>query len=174
MTEHSKTSASTMPPDDVQLPVDADIEVEESPRGAPRPVHARWSFVGVVAAGGTLGTAARAMISDALPAVNGVSWTIFGVNVIGAFLLGLLLEALADRGADEGLRRNTRLGLGTGFLGGFTTYSTLATGTAKLLIAHRLLAGTGYAVATVVAGAIATALGLVVAGGARPRRKGTP
>ncbi len=38
-------------------------------------------------------------------------------------MLGALLESLARRGPDEGRRRAIRLLVGTGGLGGFTTYS---------------------------------------------------
>jgi fluoride exporter len=92
-----------------------------------------------------------------------VSWSIFWVNIVGALLLGVLLEALAHRGPDEGRRRTLRLLLGTGVLGGFTMYSTLAESTAALFLNGRGLAGTGYALLTVLAGAVATATGLVVA-----------
>ncbi|KTR10417.1 membrane protein [Curtobacterium luteum] len=131
-------------------------------------MHLRWRFLGLVALGGAAGTALRDVINTLLPAHGGVSWSIFWVNIVGAFLLGLLLEALAHRGPDEGRRRALRLLLGTGVLGGFTTYSTLAESTAALFIDGRGLAGTGYALLTVLAGAIATAIGLRVAGWVRP------
>jgi CrcB protein len=81
------------------------------------------------------------------------------VNVAGAFALGLLLAALARRGPDRGRRRMLRLLLGTGLLGGFTTYSTLAVDTAGLLGAGGLVAGGGSALLTVVAGLGGAALG---------------
>ncbi|PZP66844.1 MAG: hypothetical protein DI592_23690, partial [Stenotrophomonas maltophilia] len=59
---------------------------------------------------------------------------------------------------DAGRRRVLRLLLGTGVLGGFTTYSTLAESTAALFLDGHGLAGTGYALLTVLSGAIATAL----------------
>ncbi|KQO60066.1 hypothetical protein ASF23_15295 [Curtobacterium sp. Leaf261] len=132
-------------------------------------MHLRWRFLGVVAVGGALGTAARDALSGLFPAQHGVSWAIFWINVAGALLLGLLLEHLAHRGPDEGRRRTMRLLLGTGVLGGFTTYSTLATSTALLFLDSRGLVGAGYGLLTVLVGAAATALGLVVAGLLRPR-----
>src|SRR5699024_11239433 len=53
----------------------------------------------------------------------------FLANISGAFLLGLLVESLSRRGADHGRRRDLRLLLGTGLLGGYTTYSALANDT---------------------------------------------
>jgi fluoride exporter len=157
--------------DSGSIPVDPDVEVDESPSGTPaRPVHLRWSYVGLVALGGAVGTAARAALADAFPAVDGVAWIIFGINLLGAFCLGLLLEALARSGPDEGGRRTARLLLGTGVLGGFTTYSTLATGTAQLLMDGRLGSASVYSLASVVGGLAAVVLGLWAAVLVRPRR----
>jgi CrcB protein len=141
----------------------------DSDRMPTRPVYLRWTFIGIVALGGAVGTALRAVLAASVPDVDGVSWIIFGINVFGAFCLGLLLEALSHRGADVGGRRTARLLLGTGVLGGFTTYSTLASGTAQLLTDGRLGAGSGYALLTVVAGLAAVVVGLWSAGKLRPR-----
>ena len=112
----------------------------------------------MVFVGGAGGTAARAGIGLAVPAVAGIPLGTLGVNLLGAFLLGVLLEALARRGPDVGLRRALRLGLGTGVLGGFTTYSALAVETASLSLA----AGALYLVTTVLVGALASAAGIAV------------
>ncbi len=53
--------------------------------------------------------------------------------------------------------------LGTGFCGGFTAYSSLATDTAVLLGKSRVDLAVLYVLLTVVVGAIATFLGIVVA-----------
>lgn len=130
----------------------------------PRPLHLRPTAIAVVAAGGTMGTAAREAISWVAPAPAGIPVAILAVNVTGAFLLGLLLEALVRRGPDQGRRRMLRLLLGTGVLGGFTTYSALAADAAGLIGDGRLGAGAGYALVSVLVGAAATAAGIVVAG----------
>ncbi|WP_082518264.1 fluoride efflux transporter FluC [Curtobacterium sp. Leaf183] len=137
---------------------------------AARPSHLRWHLIGLVALGGAIGTAVRAVLAEAAPAVDGVSWTILGINVVGAFCLGLLLEHLARRGPDEGRRQTVRLFVGTGVLGGFTTYSTLADDTARLLTDGRWGAGSGYALLSVVLGLVAVVGGLALA--ARTRRVG--
>lgn len=101
-----------------------------------------WLVV-VVAVGGAVGTLARHGLSHAVPDRGGVPVATLVENVVGAFLLGLLLEALTRSGPDSGRRRVARLGLGTGVLGGFTTYSTFA-----LEVVDRLADGlTGLAVA---------------------------
>ncbi|WFR68774.1 CrcB family protein [Curtobacterium flaccumfaciens] len=151
------------------MPIDPDVEVEENEARPTRPPHLRWAYLGLVAVGGAIGTAVRAVLAQAFPAHGGISWTILAINVVGAFCLGLLLEALAHRGADVGRRRTLRLFVGTGALGGFTTYSTLADDTARLLDAGRWGAGGGYALLTVVLGLAAVVAGLWVAALVRPR-----
>jgi fluoride exporter len=139
-----------------------------------RPAHLRWRHLGLVAAGGAIGTGVRAVLAAAFPPGAGISWTILAINVVGAFCLGLLLEALAHRGPDVGRRRTLRLFVGTGVFGGFTTYSTLADDTAQLLDAGRWAAGSGYALLSVVLGLAAVVAGLWFAARLRPRPAGDP
>ena len=136
-----------------------------------RPVHLRWQHLALVFAGGTVGTALRELLAISVPPVAGVAVVIVGINVVGAFLLGLLLETLARRGPDDGRRRQLRLLLGTGVLGGFTTYSALATDTSLLLADERLGTALLYALGTVIIGAI-TAWAGIACGAALHRRRG--
>lgn len=91
-----------------------------------RPPHRRPELVLAVAVGGALGTGARHGLALLLPAVNGWPLATLAGNVVGSFLLGLLLESLLRRGEETPRRLLLRLGLGTGVLGGFTTFSSLA------------------------------------------------
>ena len=77
-----------------------------------------------VAAGGAIGASLRYGISLlASRAESGAfPWHTFGVNVLGAFLLGLLMAVLPAGDAGE----RWRLFLGVGVLGGFTTFSTFS------------------------------------------------
>jgi CrcB protein len=127
-----------------------------------RPVHLGWANIGLVALGGAVGTGTRYLIIMAIPPWAGVPMATLGINVLGAFVLGALLERLADRGLDTGRSRRIRLLAGTGFLGGFTTYSALATDTATLLTTHAWR-GIGYALGTVVLGAVASVAGIALA-----------
>lgn len=133
------------------------------------PVHLRWQYVVLVALGGTLGTAARFLTAELIPAWRGVPLATLGVNVLGAFLLGLLLEALVQAGRDDGIRRSLRLLVGTGFLGGFTTYSSLAVETDALLRDGHAALAIAYALVTVVLGLLAAAGGIALAGARRNR-----
>jgi len=130
-------------------------------------------LLGLVLLGGALGTFVRYTIEHAVPAEAGAwPWATFVINVCGAFVLGLLLEALLRTGPDEGWRRLVRMGVGTGVLGGFTTYSTFAV-EADLLVrdGHALLA-VGYALGSVVLGDVAALLGMLLA--ARVTTRSTP
>ncbi|MCX2844174.1 fluoride efflux transporter FluC [Curtobacterium flaccumfaciens] len=151
------------------LPVDSDIDVGQTRTGQPRPVHLRPRFIALVAAGGVIGTFLRAALSEAIPEVHGVPWTVFGINVVGALVLGFLLDALAHRGPDAGRRRAARLFIGTGICGGFTTYSALATDSAQLLAAGRVGTGTLYALLTVASGLVTAGLGIGIAAARRRR-----
>lgn len=116
-----------------------------------------------VIAGGTLGTGARAWLQESYGADAGQwPWTTFGVNVLGSFLLGVLIAGLARRGRETGRRRLLRLGLGTGVLGGFTTYSAFAVEVEGLLSGGSAALGVGYAVGSVVLGVLAAAVGMLL------------
>jgi fluoride exporter len=145
-----------------QLPMDADLEAAEDSASRPPPIHLSPANIAVVAVGGAAGTGLRYWISAAVPHWADVPVATFGINVVGAFLLGVLLELLAESTLDSGWSRRLRLGIGTGGLGGFTTYSALATDTATLAAAHPGRAA-GYALATVILGAAASLAGIWLA-----------
>lgn len=126
------------------------------------PLHLRGSSIGLVVVGGAIGTLARYLLSAAIPAVDGIPLGIFVINVVGAFLLGMLLAALSRSGPDHGWRRSVRLGVGTGVMGGFTTYSTFAVGADGLFTGSHVGLGIAYAVATVIVGAAASFAGIAL------------
>ena len=118
--------------------------------------------------GGTLGTAARYLISSKTPLLGHFPLATFMINVCGAFLLGVLLERLGRSRAEPKPGRLIRLFAGTGFLGGFTTYSALATDAVGFWQAGDTDLAVTYALGTVLLGAIASLAG--IAAGARLRR----
>ena len=154
---------------DEALPLDPDLEAAESASGAARPIHLRPAALLLVFVGGTLGTAAREALSLAFPPLDGIPYAIFGINVTGALLLGVLLESLVSRGPNHGGRQRLRLLLGTGVLGGFTTYSALATDAAHLIGSGSVVVGVAYGVGTVLIGAAATGVGIAIASAAHRR-----
>jgi len=118
----------------------------------------------LVAVGALIGTYARYAIEELVPHSSGEwPWATFGINLAGAFALGLLLEGLARMGADDGWRRRARLCVGTGACGAFTTYSTFALEGSELIRDGHAVTGVGYLVASVAAGVVCAWLGIAVA-----------
>lgn len=113
----------------------------------------------LVAAGGTAGTAARLALGLAIPDAGGLPVAVLLANVIGSFLIGVVAVRLPAS-------TDLRLLLGTGVLGGFTTYSAYMTGTLALWADAPLLAA-AYAVGSLALGLTAAAIGLRLG---RPRR----
>ncbi|WP_237762631.1 fluoride efflux transporter FluC [Arthrobacter sp. ERGS1:01] len=126
----------------------------------------------LVAVGGALGAAAREGLTLVIPTVGGVPLAIGLINLAGAFVLGCLYEALTRPGIGAVAAGRLRLLLGTGFCGGFTTYSSLATDTAVLGTHGHLGTALLYVVGTVLLGACATVAG--IAAGARLARRHGP
>ena len=122
--------------------------------GANRPNHLKWRMWAVVAVGGTLGAASREAFSLLIPAADGVPVAIGIVNILGAFLLGFLYEALTRPGVSSNRASHLKLLLGTGFCGGFTTYSSLAVDTALLGINGHPGTALLYVFGTVVLGGL--------------------
>lgn len=143
------------------LPHDPDVEVDEDSAGGPLPVHLTPSAIALVFAGGFLGVLARAGLDQALPDGNDFPATTFAINLVGALALAVLIESLALRGPDAGNRRALRLTLGTGVLGGFTTYSALAVQTDALLRSGQVATALTYAVGTVALGLVVSIAGIV-------------
>ena len=142
---------------------------DQSPTPTTGPLHLRPAYLGLAFLGGALGTAIRYGLTLAFPGSGQATGAILAINLVGAFCLGYLLEALGRRGDDVGTRRTVRVLVGTGVLGGFTTYSTLATNVVELLGSGRIWTGIGYALLTVVVGVVASGAGILVAA-----RKTTP
>lgn len=128
-----------------------------------RAPYLRTGFLVLVLAGGTVGTAVRAWATAAFPATEGGwPWATFAVNVVGSFLLGFLLSILRRSRWDTERRLRVTLGLGTGLLGGLTTYSTFAV-EVVLLVQGDGVAGVGYGLLSVLAGIGAALVGYRVA-----------
>ena len=109
--------------------------------------------LGYVVVGGALGVLARAALLSPIDDAELVPWATLVVNVAGSLLLGIVVGAIGDR------RPHARAFLGTGLLGGFTTYSAFAVETALWLTTPWLAAG--LAAASVIAGVIGAIAGLI-------------
>ena len=85
-----------------------------------------------ICAAGALGTGARYLISGWVLAVLGAGFPYgtLAVNVLGSFLIGLVMQVGL---ATPLLSPTLRMTLTTGFIGGFTTYSSFNYETIRLV-----------------------------------------
>ena len=117
--------------------------------------------------GGAAGTGARNLLSGRLlrTAGPGFPWGTLAVNVLGSFLLGLIMQVSV---ATDLLSPTLRLALTTGVMGGFTTYSTFNYETLQYLQQSDWLMGSLNLAVTVVvclaAGSLGLAAGRLLAG----------
>lgn len=99
------------------------------------------------------------VLGDAFP------WGTWIANVVGALLMGLVVSAMEARGAQPSA---WTMGLTTGFLGGFTTYSTFNEETLRMLRAGETRACALYVVGTLLTallfGVVGRAIGKAAAG----------
>ena len=109
--------------------------------------------VALIAVAGAAGALTRYGVGNAV-GVRTFPWATLAINVIGSFLLGLLLQAAPGRLDDD-----VRVALGVGFLGAFTTFSTFSYETVTMLRDGRAGAAALYVAASVMAGIAAGALG---------------
>lgn len=123
--------------------------------------NASVSFVWV-AIGGAAGSCLRYWVSLMLgpvSAAHGFPWATFAVNVLGSLGLGLIFVLAEDRtwfGAD------LRLLLGTGVMGGFTTYSAFNLESIGLMQNDAWGRAALYMGGTVLVCLVAGALGLMI------------
>ena len=118
----------------------------------------------LVGCGSAVGTLLRAGIGATVPHGPGEwHWATFAINLVGSFVLGLLLEFLARTGPDTGWRRMVRVGVGTGVIGGFTTYSTFVVEIDWLGQSGQLILAVAYALGSIVLGLAAAGLGIAAA-----------
>jgi CrcB protein len=122
------------------------------------PLHPR--LVAAVAFGGVVGALGRYGLGVALPTQAGTfPVTTLVINLSGAFLLAVLVGVLTRRpGASPVLRPL----LGTGVLGGYTTFSTFAVDTDRLVSTGHPATAVSYLAATLLGGLVATAAGMIV------------
>lgn len=127
------------------------------PAALARPAHARPVLLLLVLVGGATGSLLRHAVGSGL---DGARTATLLVNVVGALLLGMLLELLAGLGPDAGARQAVRLGVGGGVLGAFTTYSALAVDDVLLLRDGDVGGALAYGLGSAGAGLLAAVAGI--------------
>ena len=131
-----------------RLGIDPDlVDARPAVRSA-RPAHRDLRLLALVWAGGAIGTLIRYLVEEALPpSPAGWPWATFLINLTGSFALGFLLEFLARRGSRRRPAARRPPAVGTGVLGGYTTYSTFAVEITQLTTVTPYLVGPAYALA---------------------------
>ncbi|WP_269928946.1 fluoride efflux transporter FluC [Kocuria massiliensis] len=130
-------------------------------RASARPLHVRPEFLALAFIGGAVGTALRYGLTLAAPGSGQALGAILVINLVGSAVLAAILGSLSRLGPDTGRRRQARILLCTGVMGGFTTYSTLAVSTFELLASGRPVAGIAYGAVSVILGVGAASLGVL-------------
>lgn len=114
-------------------------------------------FLAVAVAGG-VGAAVRLLLDEAI-SIGGrsdVPWATVIINVSGSFLLGFLTGLTVGQLVPE----SWHLVIGSGFLGGYTTFSTASFETVRLLQERRWRTGVLHGLGMLLAAASAAGVGL--------------
>lgn len=117
----------------------------------------------LVALAGGLGATSR-FVTDTLIARHNPFRVPLGtivINIFGSFVLGLV-TGLATLGSADSTAVTVKAVVGTGFCGGYTTFSTASVETVRLWASEGRTTGIGYAATTLVASVAAAALGLAL------------
>jgi CrcB protein len=119
-------------------------------------------IIGYIALFGALGCVARYYLSGWVYDLMGTAmpYGTLAVNVLGAFLIGLIMEFSLR---SSYVSQEIRIGLTIGFLGGFTTFSTFSYETYRLLESAQFLHALANAFSSVVVCLVFTYVGIVAA-----------
>ena len=116
----------------------------------------------LVALGGLIGSVGRYWLAGLVQSGSDSPFPLgtLSVNVLGSFVVGLVMALSLDRGL---VPANVRLFLATGFCGGFTTMSTFSYETLALVRDGEMLLALGTIGLTLVACLVAVMLGQAAA-----------
>jgi fluoride exporter len=130
------------------------------------PQHSAWRerlpTIAAVSAGGFLGANARYLVGLWATEHFGTTFP-YGtllINISGSFVLGFYLTLMTERFSG---RPTTRLFLATGFLGAYTTFSTLSYEAVQLVAEGMALVGVAYVGASLLLGIAAAIAGILAA-----------
>ena len=84
--------------------------------------------------GGFLGAILRYQISIMIPTNNGFPLSTLLINIVGCFTLGWFLTFTSIRWR---ISKEIQIGISTGLIGAFTTFSTFSVENISLLLAHQ-------------------------------------
>ena len=120
-----------------------------------------WAYV-AIAIGGVLGCWARYAMTNLVQAIYGrdFPYATLTINVLACFLMGFLFEETLERLTISPV---LRVGILTGFIGGFSTFSTFAMETLLLTEQGEPAKGLLYVVVSIVFGLAAVTGGVYIA-----------
>ncbi len=112
--------------------------------------------------GGGIGAGARFLVQAGMMRWlgPGFPWWTLAINVVGSFLMGLVVELVASRFSNS---PDVRTFLATGILGGFTTFSAFSLDFVTLIDAKQQTAAMLYAIGSVSLSILGLYLGLMFA-----------
>lgn len=115
-----------------------------------------------IALGGALGSVLRFALNEAISNRFGRAfpWGTLSINVVGSFLIGVLVVLLLERWE---VSPAVRLGLMVGVLGGFTTFSSFSLEVVNLMQNGAFLRAMTYVAASVTSCILAAAAGIYLA-----------
>ncbi len=115
----------------------------------------------VVAAGGALGSVARYLVGVWATRLFGIGfpWGTLCVNLVGSFVIGLVVELSALRFQ---LTPETRLFIITGLIGGFTIFSSYALEISAVMQRGNHILAALYAFGSIIAGVGAIFLAILI------------
>lgn len=115
----------------------------------------------LVGIGGGLGAIARFLVMQASTNLSTqVPYGVLICNIMGSFIIGLMAAFLIKTNLfNEEVSTYTRSLVVTGFLGGFTTFSSFSLDVLNLLQRGELFVALGYVIASVLVSVLAVVLG---------------
>ncbi len=116
----------------------------------------------LVCAGGAIGSGARYLVGSWAGQAwgTGFPWGTLAVNLVGSFLIGVIMVLGLETGA---ISTEMRVFLAVGIMGGFTTYSSFNHETLALAQRGQWGLAASYVALTVLGGWVAGVAGLVLA-----------
>lgn len=140
-----------------RLPVDSDVEAAPTPHPWAL-IRANADLLPFIAVGGAVGSLARWGLGKAVPhATHAFATGTLVINLLGSLLLGILMALVLDVWSHT---RYLRPLVGTGLIGGFTTFSTF-TLDARYEAVRSFPVASAYVLASVAGGLVAVSIGLV-------------
>jgi CrcB protein len=112
-----------------------------------------------VASGGAVGAVARLLLSKGMLNLFGPGgpWGTLAVNLLGSFMIGLLIEIFASR---VNISHEWQAFIIIGFLGGFTTFSSFTLEVGLMIEKGQLATAMFYALGSIFIGVVALFAGL--------------